>query len=216
MDWTLFNLNTFIPETPQIINNNFASFKRYLDVFYSETSGIIISPVNTTGRVKAATGEFVNVVVDNLTVKKQYTNLLSNNTTADLDYYNTYWGLDASYRINSSTAWYSTTSNVWDSSCFRYIDVISPYCKIKNDASYAFNTETLGQVVEVLFDVSTTLTTSPFNIRLDGSTKGHSITIASKDASGTWVQLICIADDPSLGNTWIVKQYAGTITKTTW
>jgi len=213
MDWTPLNLNTFIPEIPQIITNNFASFKRYLDVIYNETTGVIVVPINTTGRVKAATGEFVNVIVDNLTVKKQYTNLLSNNTTADLDYYNTYWGLDASYRIDTSTAWDSPTSNIWDSSCFRYVDVISPYYKIKNDASYAFNTETLGQVVEILFDISTA---TNFNIRLDGSTSGNKISITAKDASAAWIQLICIDDDPSLGNTWIVKQYSGTYTRTTW
>lgn len=216
MDLTLLNLNTFIPESPQIITNNFASFKRYLDIIYNETTGVVVVPINTTGRVKAATGEFTNIIVDNLTVKKQYTNLLSNNTTADLDYYNTYWGLDASYRTNSSTGWDSLTSNVWDSSCFRYIDVISPYYKICNDASYAFNTETLGQVVEVLFDVSTTLSTSPFNIRLDGSTYGNKISITAVDASKAWIQLICINDDLSTGNVWIVKQYAGTYAKTNW
>jgi hypothetical protein len=213
MNWTLLNLNTFIPEMPQIIDNNFASFKRYLDVIYNESTGVVVVPINTTGRVKAATGEFVNVIVDNLTVKKQYANLLSNNTTADADYYNTYWGPDASYRINSSTAWDSLTSNVWDSSCFRYVDVISPYYKICNDASYAFNTETLGQVIELLFDVSTT---TNFNIRLDGSTHGNKVTITAADASNAWMQLICIDDDPSSGNTWIVKQYSGSITKTTW
>jgi membrane-associated protease RseP (regulator of RpoE activity) len=202
MDWTLLNLNTFIPEMPQIIDNNFASFKRYLDIIYNETSGVVVVPVNTTGRVKAATGEFVNVIVDNLTVKKQYTNLLSNNTTADLDYYNTYWGLDASVRDASTIA--------WESAPFKYIDTISPYYKIKNDVSVAFNTDTLGQVVEILFDISTA---ASFNIRCSSTQK---IVVTAANAPTTWLQLICIKDDPSLGNTWIVKQYAGTYSITTW
>lgn len=208
------NLNTMWPQVPTIVNNNFKSVERSLNVIYNETSGVIIVPITTTGRIKGATGEFVTCVVDNLIVKKQYTNMLSNVTTVDSDYYNTYIGSDASYRTDSSTAWDSSLSNVWESKVFKYIDVVSPYYKIRNDVSIAFNTENLGQVVEVLFDVAVPNTN--FNIRLDGSTKGNKIVVSAVDSSKCWMQLICVADDPSLGNTWAVKQYGGTYTKTTW
>ena len=160
MNWTSFNLNTFIAETPRILNNNYTTFKRYLDIIYNETSGVVVVPINTTGRVKGASGEFVNLTVDNLTVKKQYTNLLSNSTTADLDYYNMYIAADASYRDSSTS--------LWESASFKYIDVISPYYKIKNDVSIAFKTNNLGQIVQLLLDASTA---SPFNIQLDPSNK---------------------------------------------
>ena len=69
MDWTPLSLNTLVPQIPQIVNNNFTAFKLYMDLFYDEGLDILVKPLNTTGRVKGATGEFVNVVVDNLTEK---------------------------------------------------------------------------------------------------------------------------------------------------
>jgi len=90
MNWDQIYLDTFIPELPRHWNNNFASVKRYLEFFYDGSLGIIIKPVNTTGRVKAARGEFVTAVVDNLIVKNQFTNLYDNTTSVYVDFYNTY------------------------------------------------------------------------------------------------------------------------------
>jgi len=213
MNFNKVYLSTLVTQLPKILNDNNAILNRQVGLIYNASTNQISVGLNTTGRVKGSTGEFVTGIFDNLVVKKQFTNLLSNNTTADADYYNTYIGIDASYYTDSSTGWDSSTSNVWDSSCFSYIDVISPYYKIKNDVSIAFNTETLGQVVEILFDVSTG---SNFNIRLDGSTSGNKLVVTAADASAAWIQLICVDDDPSLGNTWIVKQYGGTYTQETW
>ena len=214
MNFKNIYLSTLVPALPKILNDNNAIINRQIGLIYNASTNQISVGLNTTGRVKGATAEFVTGVFDTLVVKQQFTNLLSNNTTADEDYYNTYNGDDASYYIDSSTGWDSSTSNIWDSSCFSYIDVISPYYKIKNDVSIAFNTETLGQVVEVLFDISAGF--GDFNIRLDGSTSGNKLVITAADASAAWLQLICVDDDPSLGNTWIVKQYGGTFSKTTW
>jgi hypothetical protein len=204
MDWTSLNLNTFVPEMPQIINNNFSSFKRYLDIIYNETTGVVVVPVNTTGRVKAATGEFVNAIVDNLTVKKQYVNMYSNVTTVDLDYYNTYIGGDVSTRDAST----------WENSDYEYVDVVSPYYKILNDTSYAFTCSTLGQEFQIIFDVSSGTSSSPFNILLDPSYYGttQTIQIEPSVASYTWLKLIAVDYDASFGTVWKIKQMGGNIT----
>lgn len=192
MDWISMNLNTFIPESPQIINNNFSSFKRYLDIIYNENTGVVIVPVNTTGRVKAATGEFVNVIVDNLTVKRQFSNLYNNVTTIDSDYYNTYVGYDTSIR-DASVGGFEDTD-------FKYIDVISPYIKIKNDVSIALKVNSVGQIVNILFDVSYG---SPFNIKLNPSV----LKIQAAEALLTRnLQLICINIDSSLRCSWVIRE----------
>jgi hypothetical protein len=201
MEYTRINLNTLIPQLPTIINNNSEAFKNALKTIYDASLGIVIVPVTTSGKVKGGMGEFVTCVVDNLIVKKQFTNLLSNNTTADLDYYNTYWGPDASTRDAST----------WEDAEFRYIDAISPYYKISNESSIAFSVTNVSQVVDLLFDVS--LANNDFNIRLDASTK---IIVTAADSSKAWMQLICVKNDPYLGNTWAVKQYGGTYSITNW
>jgi len=83
-------LNTPISQIPKLVNDSFLSNQRYMDSFFDGSLGIIKVPVETAGRVKAARGEFVTSVVDNLVVRNQYTNLFQNITTADADFYNTY------------------------------------------------------------------------------------------------------------------------------
>lgn len=192
-------LTTLIPELPRIYNSNLQAIKRYLDVIYDGTNGIIIVPVETTGRVKASTGEFVNVIVDNLTVKRQYTNLYENTTTIDKDYYNTYIGAVEEGRDASTTQGEDVS--------FTYIDVEQPYYKIDNVVDYAFKTSNLGQIVQPLFEVSTG---DPFVIRLNDT---DTLTVTAADSSGAWVKLICVGIPgvSASDNTWIVKEYGGTI-----
>jgi hypothetical protein len=148
MEYNTFSVNTFIPELGKLLNQNFDSFKNYLDVFYDESTGIIVKPVNTAGMVKGGTGQFVNLVVDNLTVKNQYTNLYSNTSSIDYDWYSTYIGGDVSIR-NASTG------GAQEDSRFKYVDVNTTNIKIKNDASIALKSNNVGQVVNFLFDIST-------------------------------------------------------------
>ena len=54
MDWTQISLKTLIPQLPKIFNDNFQSVENYISVFYDGSTGILIKPVNTTGRVKGA------------------------------------------------------------------------------------------------------------------------------------------------------------------
>ena len=201
MNWDQIYLDTFIPELPRHWNNNFASVKRYLDVFYDGSLGIIIKPVNTTGRVKAARGEFVTAVVDNLIVKNQFTNLYDNTTSVDGDFYNTYIGADVSTR--------AADPSLWENTSFAYVDVNKPYYKITNDISTAFLCSTMGQEFQILFDISTN--TAPYNILLDPSIGGtfQVLSIAYADAPTTWIKLIAVDYDPSYGTTWAVKQYGG-------
>lgn len=205
MNFTPVYRTTLVPELPGIINSNNQVIQRYLDVFYNASTGVIISPVNTTGRVKAATGEFVNVIVDNLTVKSQYTNLYENTTTIDNDYYYTWLGGDTSTRDAS-------ISSMIENALFAYINLQTPYIKISNDVSTALKASALGQEVQVLFDISTN--TSDYHLLIDPSIGGtyQMLSVAYSDAPTTWLKLIALEYDASWGYTWGVKQYGGTYT----
>lgn len=206
MDLRNVYLTTLIPEFPRIYNYNNQAFKSYLDVIYNASTGVVVVPVNTTGRVKAATGEFVNMVVDNLTVKSQWTNMYENYTTVDQDYYYAYIGNDASTRDAS-------TAGTLENSGFKYVDVLKPYYKITNDISTAFKATQLGQEIQLLFDLSSGSIT-PFNVLLNPSIAGtfKTLSITYNDASAAWVNLIAVNYDASWGTTWTVKQYGGTLT----
>jgi len=201
MNWKKIELKTPGPELPKIFNNNFIATKQYLDIFYDGSLGILIVPLETTGRVKSARGEFVTAIVDNLIVKKQFTNLLVNVTTADSDYYNTYIGVVENYRVADPSS--------FENQAFKYIDVNKPYYKIANDVSIAFLSNNLGQQIQLLFDTSTA--SDSFNILMDPSINGSytTISIAAADASITWMTLIATEFDASWGTTWTIKQYGG-------
>ena len=198
-------LTTLIPEFPRIYSYNNQVFKRYLDVIYSETQGVVIVPVNTTGRVKASTGEFVTTITDNLIVKKQWTNMYSNTNTADSDYYYAYIGGDAPTRDAS-------TMGTLEKTAFKYVDVLKTYYKITNDISTAFASSTLGQEIQLLFDPSTA-TSAPFHVLLNPSIGGSykMLSVTKADSSLAWVKLLAVNYDASWGTTWTIKQFGGTI-----
>jgi len=199
MIWTKLSLLTPVPQIPLITNNNFASFERYINTFYDGSIGILTVPLETAGRVKGARGEFVTAVVDNLVVKKQFTNLYDNNNTADYDFYRMYvdtanLGRDA---CTASTYWPQ------EDPYFTYIDVQKPYYKISNVKPVAFNTTNLSQVVGVFFD-SSTIGGSDFEILLDPCTYANYIVDAS-NAGRAYMEFIATGYDPSWGTFW--KQY---------
>ena len=206
MDLRNVNLTTLIPEFPTIYNYNNREFKRYLDVIYDEDQGVIVVPVNTTGRVKAASAEFVNAVVDNLTVKSQYTNLYENITTANYDYYVAYTGVAATVR-NASTA-------AWENNAYQYIDVEKPYYKITPDVCIGLANDNISQVVQLVLDPSGD-TSGTYRILIDpdplAATPYLDITFdASMLALGTetkWVSFICTEHDASYGSTWSVYEF---------
>ena len=193
MNWTEIKLSTLIPKLPEIINNNFKAFQNYINVFYDESGKVLIKPLTTTGLVKASKGEFVTAVVDNLVVKKQFTNLLENVTTADLDYYTMLSG-DAFVPRDPCTA-----SGHWpyEPSTYKIVDVEKPYYKLANDASVWLMSDNLSQVTGVYFDPSTT-SSDKYVVILDPCT-GDSF---STDASGTYREFILVNYDPSWGPSW--------------
>lgn len=216
MDWTPLSLNTLITQIHKVINDNFTATERYLDVFYDEDRKIIIKPVDTTGRVKAATGQFVNTITDNLTVKRQFTNLYTNYTTVDSDFVTYYNGSDVSTRLATSdplsASYVDSSTTVWpyEPSTYSWVDVQTPYIKINNDVSYGFQNDNLGQEFRIIFDPSGT---SPFNVLLESSTGGSvNLSVTAADSSATWIKLITTAYDASNGPTWTIKEYAGTYT----
>jgi len=207
MDFTKISLSTLIPQIPKIVNDNFSTMSNYMDIFYDSSAGILIKPITTTGRIKGTTGEFVNVTVDNLTVKKQYTNLYSSISTADYQWYTAYNGAPTYGRVyDSSAALPDPCTGYWpaEDASYRYIDISKPYYKIYNDVSIAFTNNVLSQIVEILFETSTG-SLSPYTVRLDPS---HNMVIPHIDAS-TSVQLMCVGYDASYGPTWIIKQFSG-------
>ena len=81
MDLRNIYLSTLIAEWPRIYNYNNQVLKNYLDVIYDETSGIVVVPVNTSGKVKGATGEFVTLVADDIIVRRNITQLNEDTST---------------------------------------------------------------------------------------------------------------------------------------
>ena len=193
MEWTNLYINTLIPQVPQIINNNFKSFKRYLDIFYNEDTGIIISPIETTGRIKGSSGEFTTAVIENLIVKNQYTNLYSNVNTADYDWYTAY---DGSVFLTRDPC-----TVLWENTGFQYIDVVKPYYKINNDASIALKSSNLSQVVQFIFDTS--VTTVPFTFLTNPDPSNLEVLqISSYNSANKWLALECVGWDSSWGASW--------------
>ena len=206
MDWTRLYTSTLIPQIPKILNDNFTAFKNYINVFYNETTGVIIKPINTTGRVKGSTGEFVNVITDNMTVKTQFTNLYSNITTADIDWVTAFNGTDVSIRVWNGDA---CTNDIWpkEPSAYSWVDATVPYIKIINDVSYGIQNGTLGQMVEIIPDASY-IGTDDFAVLLEASTGTKGILFphdAGVDALNMPLILICTAYDASWGPTWTIR-----------
>ena len=200
METTSLSLYTLIPKLPEIINNNFTATKNYIDVFYNETSGVIIKPVDTTGRVKASMGEFVNVVTDYLTVKSQYINMYDNISTADYQYYKTYILDDVTEPRDAST-----TATPGERTGIKYIDVIQPYYKIPNNMTIGLVCDNLSQVVRILPDPSVA-TGNPYEILLNEQTDQR-YTITHADASTTYAEFIVTAWDASWGPTWELYKF---------
>jgi len=208
MDLRKVYLSTLLTELPTIINYNNDEFKRYIDLFYSESLGILTVPLTTTGRVKGATGEFVNVIVDNLTVKNQFTNLYDNNTTADYNWYRMI--VDPVFVPRDPC----TASTFWPyepSEGFKFIDVNKPYYRVTNEFPIILNNNNLSQVVGIFFDAST-VGTLPLSILLDpdpcSGTYLSSYTVDPSYAGEAYIELIATKYDPSWGSTWDFYKYA--------
>jgi len=206
MNWTPLYLNTPIPEIPKILNGNFTAFKVYIDIFYDGSSGILRVPLETSGRIKGARGEFVTAVVDNLIVKNQFTNLNENNTTADGDFYNTYTEVAFTTRDACIYSDASVGTVYWplESSTYQYVDVNSPYYKLDNSYPVALSNNNLSQMVELMFDDASV--GNDFIIKLDPS---HNMTVLEADASTAVVQLICVEYDVSYGPSWFIRNFSG-------
>lgn len=207
-EWKKIYLDTFIPQLPKLLNDNFEATKRYINIFYDPSRGVIIAPVNTPGQVRAGKVESATGVFDTLVVRQQFTNLYNNSTTIDADFYNSYSGPSVSPRL--------ADASIWENTDFGYVDVMKPYYKITNDASIAFKVNQLGQEFQLIFDPCTNGST-PYTIMLDPSTNSGMVeilTVDIADAPETWIKLIAVEYDASWGTTWTLKQFSGTFTRT--
>ena len=205
MDWTKIYLDTFIPELPQLLNSNFEAFQRYLDVFFDESRGILIKPLETTGRVKGARGEFVTAVVDNLVVKNQFTNLYENNTTADGNYYTMF--IESAF-VPRDPCTFGIDTSVWtfpyEPSTYKVIDVNKPYYKITNEYPIFLANKNISQVVGIFF--SDASGSDDFEILLDPCLGSTFAVDASSSGSG-YMEFIATAYDASWGSTWTQYKY---------
>jgi hypothetical protein len=201
MNWTNLYLTTPIPQIPRIVNTNFESVERYLDIFYNEDSGILIAPIETTGKVKGSRGEFVTAVVDNLVVKNQYTNLYDNNTTADYNFYKML--IEDSVELRDPC----TGLNYWpyENPSYKCIDVNKPYYKITNSEPIALINDNLSQVVGIYFD-SSLVGTNNFEILLDPCL-GTLYTVDTSLGGEAYMEFIAIDYDVSWGTTWSQYKY---------
>ena len=191
MNWTPIYQDTFIPELPKKMNSNFSSTERYINSFYDGSLGILSKPLITTGKVKGSNGEFVTVVVDNLVVKNQFTNLFENSTTADYTWYTTFIGPDASLRDSST----------WEIPWAKYIDVNKAYYKVNNNSIIAPRCPQVSQIVEFLLDPSALTPGDNYSFLMNPFTE-ETLEITTADSSTSWLSLMCIAYDPSYGSTW--------------
>ena len=208
MNFTRLSLSTLIPQIPKIVNDNFDATSNYINLFYDASLGVITKPIVTTGKIKGTTGEFVNVITDNFTVKKQFTNWYENTTTVDADFVTTYNNSDVSTRVSNS----DPSTSIWpmEPSTYSWVDAITPNIKIDNDASYGFQNDNLGQEVRIIF-ANPAIGSDEFKILVDASDGGESnLTVTVGNAPDTWIKLITVAWDASYGPKWIVKEYAGT------
>ena len=207
-NWKSTFLDTFIPELPKLLDDNFKATQNYFNVFYDPSRGVIIAPINTPGIIRGARVEGVTGVFDNLIVRNQFTNLFENTTTIDKDYYNEFAGEDVSTR--------AADPSVWENTAFSYVDVNQPYFKIANDSSLAFLSDQLGQEFQLIFDPCTNGSTD-YTVMMDPCTNAGAVsilTVTVADAPTTWIKLIATEWDASFGTTWSLKQFGGTFTIT--
>ena len=205
MDLSKLYLTTLISQYPQIINSNNDVISNYLDLIYDPTAGVVIVPVTTSGKIKAASGEFVNVTVDNLTVKNQYTNMWANITTANYDYYVALKGPAAPLR--------DASIGMWESPAWKYIDAQKPYYKMIPSTSVAFKTDQLSQMVQIILDPSGE-TSGYYRILMNPNPDASLDRVLTYDVSSfyndtetRWVSLICTDWNASYGATWSVYEY---------
>jgi hypothetical protein len=201
MEWKKISLDTSIPELPKYINNNFSSFEKYLDIFFDKNREILIRPLETGGKIKGATGEFVTMVVDNLVVKSQYTNLYDNNTTADYNYYKMTedgpsFGRDACIGDGINPKW------PYENPAWTYVDVQKPFYKLSNENPVFLQNKNLSQVVGITLDPSL-YSGDPYQIVTDAcSGNMYTLNPDPSNAEHFYLELICTAYDVSWGPTW--------------
>lgn len=214
-----FSLDTYIPELPKLLQQKFDAIQSYLDVFYDGSTGLVVAPITTTGNVTGSKATYVTGVFDNLIVRNQFTNLYENTTSIDADYYNIY--TDASGATVYVKRDASILGTLIENGDFSYVDLNQPYFRMTNDSSLAFQTDTLGQEFQLIWDPSTLYIgdNSPFVILLDpcvGDGTVQTLSVAKSDAATTWVKLIGVDYDSSWGMKYVVKQHAGTYTIATY
>lgn len=205
MDWTKIYLDTFIPELPKHWNSSFEAFQRNMDVFYDASRGLLIKPLETTGKVKGARGEFVTAVVDNLIVKNQFTNLYENNTTADYDYYTMF--TEAAV-VPRDPCTFGIDTSVWtfpyEPSTYKVIDVNKAYYKIDNENPIFLSNDNLSQVVGIFF--SDASGTDQFTILLDPCL-GTTFTVDASLSGSAYMEFVGTSYDASWGMTWAQYKY---------
>ena len=207
--------DTFIPEIPKTWNKNFAAVQKNMDVFYDASQGILLKPLTTTGKVQGANGQFVTMVVDNLVVKNQFTNLYDNNTTADYNFYKTYITVPFIPR-DPCTA---VTNWPYEPSTYKFIDVNQPYYKITNQYPIFLQNKNLSQIVGIMFPYIDPCIygTEPFKIMMDPTNPLSPVTFqldsSMADASTYfYMEFICTGYDASYGPSWSQYKYGTTTT----
>ena len=212
MNFDIFYGDTFIPEMPKMLNKNFSTIQKGMDVFYDASQGILLKPLITTGKVQGANGQFVTVVVDNLIVKNQFTNLYDNNTTADYNFYKTYIEVPFIPRDACTAA----TNWPLEPSTFKYIDVNKPYYKITNENPIFLQNNNLSQIVGIIFPYIDPCVygTQPFRIMMDPNLETtFQLDSSMADASTYfYMEFICTAYDASYGPSWSQYKYGTTTT----
>ena len=211
MNWKEISIKTFIAELPKYINENFKITSDYIDSFYDNEKDVITKPLFTTGRVKGTTGEFLNLIVDNLTIRNHDTSTaVPEIDPKNLEYVQVYNGNDETPRdFNPLNTW-----EVRIISDVKWIDapLTRTYYKINNVNPIAINAEAIGQEIYIMYD-RMIAEGNKYQIIMDPNDPNYNIprVLEFEPLYGpiSWHKLVCVDKNDTFGSVWAVKEWSG-------
>jgi hypothetical protein len=211
MEWTKLKLGTFIPELPKVITKNFQIFNDYIDSFYDSENHFISKPVITTGRVKGTTGEFINLLCDNLIIRDREASTGGGQIETDnLEYVDKYNGSDESLGTKDpSINW--TPNNP---AALGWLDTSldKKYYKINNTKPIGINGIEVGQEIYLMYNRSID-SGSDYEIILDPNDPITNLQrilyFEPQFGPISYHKLVCVKKTEEFGCVWAAKEWGG-------
>ena len=206
-------LKNFFGELPRQINSNFQVVEDYIDSFYNGTQQIFTQPLTTTGRVKATTGEFINLICDNLTIRTTDTSTVDPEIDPDnLQYVTAY--IASAYVLRVADPSNNWETRFTDDTLYNWLDapLNQKYYKFNNIISVGINAVEVGQEIYIMYDRNID-SGSDYEIIMDpnDAVTGEQRVLYFDPIYGpiSYHTLICVSITPEFGSVWAVKEWAG-------